>query len=206
MKIKYYDVIGSNCSNRVKWVLNYKNIAYEIIDRESISSEEYQKINPFLRVPSMVIDGKPLTESMVMAEFLEDNFPEFPLLPPDAFERAKVREVCEIINATIHPVQNSKVPVFFHPELGKEEIIIYREKWIRENLQKLLPFLFLESNFAVGSTFSMADIFLIAIYYRGLMVGLPEDTFPALNEHIKFCMSFSDVKNSCPIPKLVKGI
>lgn len=202
MKIVYYDRIGSNCSNRVKWVMNYKNIPYELIDAESISIEEFEKINPFLRVPTMIIDGKPLTESMVMVEFLEDVYPEFPLLPEDRFERAKVREVCEIINATIHPVQNVKVPLFFHPQLSNEEVTPYREKWIRQNLQKLLPLLFTDSKFAVGTTFTLADIFLIAIYYRGLMVGIAEDTFPALNEHIKFCMSFSDIKDSCPITKL----
>ena len=142
MKIEYYDRKGSNCSNRVKWVLNYKNIPYEVFDADNINIEEYQKINPFLRVPSMLVDGRPLTESMVMVEFLEDICPEFPLLPEDYFERAKVREVCEIINATIHPVQNSKVPLFFHPQLSNEEVTTYREKWIRQNLQKLLPLLF----------------------------------------------------------------
>jgi maleylacetoacetate isomerase len=202
MNIQYYDIKGSNCSNRVKWVMGYKNIPYQVIDAENIDQEEYRKVNPFLRVPAMVVDGRPLSESMAMVEFLEDNFPEFPLLPEDYFERAKVREVCEIINATIHPIQNSKVPVFFHPHLTTQEVTSYREKWIRQNLPKLMPLLFLESKFAVGTCFSLADIFLIAIYYRGLKVGLPESEFSILNDHINFCLSFPEIKQSCPIPAL----
>ncbi|MBC7472797.1 MAG: glutathione S-transferase N-terminal domain-containing protein [Candidatus Sericytochromatia bacterium] len=199
MKIKFFYQEGSNCSNRVKWVLDYKKIDYKIIDSSKISTEEYKKVNHLLRIPGMLIDNKPLSESMVMCEFLESSFSENPLLPNENFAKAKVREICEIVNATIHPVQNPKIALFFVPELNDQEIKFYRVKWIRENLEKLLPILFLESNFACGTAFTLADIFVICIYGKGLAMGLDTHTFPKLNSHLNHCFTSENIKDSCPL-------
>lgn len=201
-KIKFYYEEGSNSSNRVKWCLDYKNIEYELINTSNIDIEEYKKINPFIRIPGMLFNNTPLSESVAMIELIEESFPEPSLFPDSKIAKAKVREVCEIINATIHPVQNSKVPLFFIPSLNKNEIQTYRVSWIKQNLEKLLPLLFLESKFAVGKCFTIADIFLICIYYKGLEMGLNKDYFKSLNNHLENCLSIPLIKSSCPINKL----
>jgi glutathione S-transferase len=53
-----------------------------------------QTVNPLGRMPALEMDGRYLGESTVICEFLEDAFPETPLMPSDPFERAKVRQLC----------------------------------------------------------------------------------------------------------------
>jgi len=94
-KIAFYYSQGSNCSERVKWVLDYKQVNYDLLNADLFYGiEEYLKINPFGRVPAMVIDNFLLNESMVMAEYLEEVYPLNSVLPKDPFSRALVRQVC----------------------------------------------------------------------------------------------------------------
>lgn len=201
-QIKLYYEEGSNSSNRVKWSLDYKKIDYKLINASNIDIEAYKKINPFVRIPGMLVNNIPLSESVAMIELIEEFYPNPELFPKDIITRAKVREICEIVNATIHPVQNSKVPLFFIPSLSKSEVQAYRIKWIKQNLEKLLPMLFLKTQFAVEDCFTIADIFVICIYHKGLEMGIDNNHFQTLNNHIEYCLSFPEIKSSCPIKQL----
>lgn len=203
-KIKLYYAKGSNSSNRIKWVLDYKKIKYELVYLDGLIEDDYRKINPFCRVPSLEFNEKPLSESVAMVELIEEVYPEPKLLNGDPFSKAKVREVCEIINATIHPVQNSKVPLFFLPNLTKEEVTNFRIKWLEKNLILLEPLLFNDSLFAVGKEFSLADIFLICIYCKGLELGLVNNKLEKLNKHIEYCLNIKEIKLSCPLAYNIK--
>ncbi len=201
MNIEPISAIGSNSSERVEWVLNFKKIKFERTEFSDEMGTEYLKINPMLRVPSIIVAGKPLSESLAMIEFLEEYFPTPSIYPSDAFKKSKVREICEIceiINATIHPVQNSKIARFFIPEISKENIIEFRRRWIFENLVKLRPLLFHSSQFAYGTTFTLADILIIPIYRKGLSLGLLESDLPDFQNHMSFCLSHPEVSSSCP--------
>lgn len=63
----------------------------------------------------MELNGIALTESMAIVELLEELHPSPPLNASDLTTRARVREVCEAVNASIHPVQNSAVIRHFSP-------------------------------------------------------------------------------------------
>lgn len=202
IEIKLFYEKSSNSSNRVKWALDYKNINYQLCNIDTININDYKKINPMLRIPGMLINNIPLSESMAMVEMIEELFPFNSLFPENIILRAKVREVCEIVNSTIHPIQNSKVPLFFIPSLNKDEVKVYRIKWIRNNIDKLMSLLFLKSDFCVGESFTLADIFVMCIYYKALEMGLENNIFPLLNKHIEYCLSFNQIKMSCPIDEL----
>lgn len=134
---------GSNSSERVEWILSYKKIPFKWTKCPDNPGGDYLKINPLLRIPSLLVDGMPLSESMAMIEFLEELVPIPSIFPKSLWDRAKVREICEIVNATIHPIQNLKVAGFFIPGISKADIRPYRARWIGENLKKLQPLLFL---------------------------------------------------------------
>lgn len=74
--------------------MNLKEISYNIIPVSLLKieqhSDEYQKVNPMEQVPSLVIDGKILVESLSIMEYLEETRPQISLLPKSAGERAKV--------------------------------------------------------------------------------------------------------------------
>lgn len=84
----------SNYHNKVRVALLEKGIAFE----EDATIRPSQKDawlarSPMGKVPVLEVDGTTLTESQVILEYLEDAYPDTPLLPKDALARAKVREL-----------------------------------------------------------------------------------------------------------------
>jgi len=73
-------------------------------------SAEYHEINPLGKVPGMLIDGEMLPESEVICEYLEEAFPEPPLLPAGARERATARLVSRIVDQYISPYFRLMLP------------------------------------------------------------------------------------------------
>ena len=85
----------SSASRRVRLCIEEKGLAYEsrVVDLEKMEhhSPEYLKINPNGVIPALIHDGKSLYESGTICEYLDDAFPEPPLRPDDAYERASMR-------------------------------------------------------------------------------------------------------------------
>jgi len=85
----------SSASRRVRLCIEEKGLAWEshVVDMENMEhhSPEYLKINPNGVVPALLHDGRPLYESGTICEYLDDVFPEPPLRPADAYERADMR-------------------------------------------------------------------------------------------------------------------
>jgi len=85
----------SSASRRVRLCLEEKGLAWEghVVDMEKMEhhSPEYLKINPNGVVPALLHDGRPLYESGTICEYLDDVYPEPPLRPADAYERAEMR-------------------------------------------------------------------------------------------------------------------
>lgn len=110
----------SSASYRVRICLNFKEIPFVVqsIDpvdelqipastgKQTKAGDELKKINPMGFVPILQIDGKNFIESMAIMEYLEETRPEKSLMPKDALQRAKVREICSIIVSGIQPLQN----------------------------------------------------------------------------------------------------
>lgn len=112
--VKLFSFFKSSASWRVRIALNLKKIEYDyipvnILKSEGERQEGYANINPLERVPSLIVDGNVLIESMPIIEFLDEVKPSPRLFPEDPFKKAQVRAVCEIINAGIQPLGNVAV-------------------------------------------------------------------------------------------------
>ncbi|MEN9866230.1 MAG: hypothetical protein RL748_1820 [Pseudomonadota bacterium] len=207
MDIRFYYAAGANCCERIKWALDYKGIAYTQLNEGTMSAadaEHFIRISPFQRWPVLELDGKPLSESMAMLEWLEEWQPLPPLNYRDLMLRARVREASEVVNSSIHPVQNRAVVRFFHPFGPEQEMRLMRADWVANNLAKLAPLLWLDSSFAVGEQFTMADILVAVIYRKGVQLGMLE--LPDLDldlddfaHHWAHLMSIDAVRASCPL-------
>ncbi|WP_421233619.1 glutathione S-transferase family protein [Aeromonas jandaei] len=172
MDVFLYSAQGSNSSERVEWVLNFKRIPYQRIEVSPAQlTTTYLAINPFGYVPTLSVDGVIFSESMAIAEYLEERFVANPLLGKDLNEKAAIRRVCEYVNATVHTPQNRSVLQFFRPELDELSKRKLREQWIMTYLDKLSPTICNESGFAIGHDFSLADIFVASIYKKALQHG-----------------------------------
>ncbi|BBB66085.1 hypothetical protein UNDYM_1832 [Undibacterium sp. YM2] len=200
MHIRFYHAPDANCCERLLWILDYKRVTYERIDVGLTHvGEHVTRHSPFARVPLMEVNGIALSESMAMAEFIEEIAPNPPLQYTEAFARAQVREICEAVNSSIHPQQNSSTVRYYHPEWSKEEMQPVRANWLRLNLQKLQGRLWLGSQFAVGKQFTMADIFVSIIYRKALDLGVQVSDLPEYEQYWKFLMSDETISGSCPV-------
>lgn len=70
---------------------------------------DYLAINPQGLVPALEVGGTVLTQSLAICEYLDEVYPDPPLLPSDPLERARVRAFAQVVACDIHPLQNLKV-------------------------------------------------------------------------------------------------
>ena len=101
-----YHGVTSTCSKRVRITLAEKDAEWESVHlnlakRENLDPD-YLKLNPNGVVPTLVHDGKILFESNVIIEYLDDVFPDPPLRPKQAFERARMRIWMDRIEHVLH--------------------------------------------------------------------------------------------------------
>lgn len=197
MEVLLYSAKGSNSSERVEWVLNFKRIHYDIIE---VSSGEltttYLDINPFGYVPSLSVDGSVFSESMAIIEYLEERFPNPALFGKDLNEKTHIRRVCEYVNSSIHSPQNRTVLRFLRPELDEVSKRELRGDWIMRCLKKLSTSICRESGFAVGNGFSVADIFVASIYKKALQHGCAKNNF--YDRHLMYIRANESVVVSEP--------
>ena len=96
----------SSASRRVRVCLEEKGLAYEghVIDLAKMEhhSPEYLKINPNGVIPALIHDGRPLYESGTICEYLDEVFPEPPLRPDNAYDRAMMRNWIRHVDERIH--------------------------------------------------------------------------------------------------------
>ena len=103
----------SGAAYRTRIALNLKGLAYEQRDvdlrQKAHKTAGYLAINPQGMVPALEVEGAILTQSVAILEWLEEAFPEPPLLPSAPLDRARVRAMAAVIGSDIHPLNNLRV-------------------------------------------------------------------------------------------------
>lgn len=115
MKLVLHNYWRSSASHRVRIGLNLKQLAYDYVVVNIVKGAQHQDAyrakNPLAQVPTLEViedDGTKhaITQSLAILEYLEDRFPDHPILPPYPYLRARARALAEIINSGIQPHQN----------------------------------------------------------------------------------------------------
>ena len=97
----------------VRWALELKGIPYQSVAVNLLQSEQvsspYLNKSPSDWIPCLEINGEFLSESIAIIEWLDETYPQNPLLPQSPTDRAKIRELVGIIASNTQPVQNLRV-------------------------------------------------------------------------------------------------
>lgn len=154
----------SSCSWRVRIVLNFKGLSAEYVPVHLVrgGGEQYyaeqRRINPMAQVPTLVVDGRSISQSVAIMEFLEETFPEPAMLPRDPYQRAKVRQLVEIVNSGIQPLQNLSVLKRLNSEgWDSDRVQSWAADWIRKGLLA-----YQDEMDSVGAQYSAGDSITLA--------------------------------------------
>jgi len=147
----------SNYHNKVRVVLLEKGIAFEEEAVFPSQKEEFLARTPLGKVPFLELsDGRRLTESSVICEYLEDAFPGAPLLPADPFERAKVRELVAYLEVHVELVVRRLYGQLFFGQPADEAERRAVEKDLAKGLRGLAA-LVKFSPYIAGGQLTLAD-------------------------------------------------
>jgi maleylpyruvate isomerase len=167
-----YDYWRSSSAWRVRIALHWKGIAFErrvvnlIKDGGEQHSDEFRALNPLRQVPVLIPDegARPIAQSMAILAYLEERFPTPPLLPADPWLRARARQLAEMVNAGIQPLQNLDVVQHLEAQ-GIDGIEFARHFNVRRLAALEAASQETEGAFLVGDSPSIADVYLIPQLY-----------------------------------------
>ena len=182
-----YDYWRSSAAYRVRIALNLKSVDYESrqvdLRGDAQKAAEYRALNPQGLVPMMEIDGQRLTQSLAIINYLDLRYPNQPLIPASAAERAHVVAMALTIACDIHPLNNLRVLKYLKEPLGhsQEEIDAWYTHWISEGLPALEAMAAPRAGkFLWGDGPTAADVCLIPQLYNARRFNVPLDDFPTL--------------------------
>lgn len=188
--MKLYTYYRSTAAFRVRIALNIKGVAYESVSlhlrRGEHQSQDYRRLNPQGLIPALDDDGAVISQSLAIIEYLEEKFPQPPLLPAGAVDRAHVRSMALSVAADMHPLNNLRVLNFLREPLGHDEATI-NEKWYRQwiasgfsGLEEQAKRFSGDGKHMFGTSLTLADVLIVPQMYNALRFHCDVTGYPTL--------------------------
>lgn len=188
MSLVLYSYWRSTAAYRVRIALNLKGIPHRIApvhlvkDGGEQHGAAYRTKNPMGLVPALEVDGRTLTQSLAILDYLDERWPEPPLLPADPALRARAREIALTIACDIHPVNNLRVLSYLGKTLGADETArkAWYHHWLEVGFPALEAWADAEGPFLLGPEPCLADVCLVPQLFNAHRFEFPLDAFPRL--------------------------
>lgn len=202
--MKLYTYFRSTSAWRVRIVLHLKGVPYEPVFVHLVRHGGEQHHPGFLsknalgQIPVLEVPGKGLlSQSVAIVEYLEETYPEPALLPSDPWARAQVRRLVEVVNSGMQPLQNLSLGAAIR-EAGSDPTPIVRRLLERgfAALEGLVAAT--TDGFAVGSTVTLADAFIVPQLSWARRLALDLGRYPVLCAVERRCSELSAFVAAAP--------
>ncbi len=179
----------SSCSWRVRIVLGLKDLAYESVPVHLVQEggqqfqEEHSSLNPEELVPVLIDGDVVLSQSVAICEYLEEKHPDPRLLPEEPSARAHVRQMVELVNSSIQPIQNLRVMLRLKKKHGFDDRMAqgWNRHWIERGFHALERHIETHGGIcSFGDSPTLADAFLVPQVYNAIRFGVDLEAFPRL--------------------------
>jgi len=204
--LTHYTYFRSSAAFRVRIALNLKGLkphqAFVHLRKNEQNAKDYLALNPQGLVPTLLHEGSVITQSLAIIEYLDETWPEPPLLPNDVLGRARVREVAYAIACDIHPVNNLRIRNYLvglhHSE---DEVLAWQVHWMATGfsaLEAILSGAHRTGRFVHGDAPTLADICLIPQLANARGAKMDLQSYPTLKRIEKAAYELSAFSDALP--------
>lgn len=207
--MKFFSFWRSQASFRVRIALNLKNLPTEVVfvdlDADAHHADEFRRINPQMALPALVEDdGTVLFQSLAIIEYLEEKYPDSPLLPADIKGRARVRGLALIVACEGHPLLVPRVRRYLDRELNlrDEQQTAWRRHWVIETLTALEGHLADSKDtgkFCHGDAPTLADICMVGHAAVAGMLEMDLKRWPTVKRIYETAMALPAFASAHPL-------
>ncbi len=206
--MKLHNFWRSGTSHRTRIALNLKGLDYDYVawhlGKEKHLSEEFKALNPQQLVPALETGDAVLIQSPAIIEWLEEQYPNPPLLPADAAGRQQVRALAAIVGCDIHPVNNRRILEYLRRTFGADEAAIntWCGTWISAGFDAYEAWLAADterSGFGYGHAPTLADVYLIPQIESARRFKVDLSRWPLICAVEKACNELEAFKKAAPM-------
>lgn len=201
-----HDFFRSGTSHRLRIALNLKGICY---DRRAVSLPNrahrdavYLRLNPQGLVPTFENGGAAMVQSPAIIEWLEEVYPDPPLLPVQPAARQRVRAMAALVGCDIHPLNNLRVLTRLRQTYGFDEdaVLAWCATWIESGFSALEELLAREGSerFCHGDSPSLADCYLIPQVFSARRFNVDLAPYPRIRAIDAHCATLEPFINAHP--------
>ena len=189
--LKLYSYWRSSAAYRVRIGLNLKGLAYETVavhllrDGGEQHGAAFREANPQGLVPVLQHGQRMLRQSVAILEYLDETWPDRPLLPAVARDRQRVRAIAQVVACDIHPLNNLRVLQYFDREWHVPQP--ERDEWVRHwivdgfaAVEAMLTDHPATGRFCEGDRPTLADCCLVPQVYNARRFGVDLNPFPTI--------------------------
>ena len=205
--MQLYSFFRSGTSHRLRIALNLKGLATEYVAvdlrTEAHQSADYKALNPQGLVPTLVKDGKVMTQSPAIIEWLEETHPTPALLPTSPDDRAHVRALAAMVACDIHPINNRRILEYLRHTLKTDEAAIntWCGHWITQGFDAFEAILAADpkrAGFSFGDRPGLADVYLVPQVESARRFKLDMARWPLITAVDAACMALEAFQKAAP--------